>query len=213
METAAPLIAYVAALSVAAAIPGPGVVALIGYSLSGSLRPALFFLLGMAIGDLVFLSLAVAGLAAIIALFEEVLLAVKVLGGLYLLYLGWKFWTSRSGMTAISGPRAQSAPRALAGGLAMTLGNPKVVVFYLALLPAVLDLGSVDLAQWTMMAGLTLLTLFAVLTPYALLGYRARGLLGRSRLVTRANRIAAGIIGAAGAVILAQTATALVRRA
>ena len=96
-----PLIAYAAALAVAAVIPGPGVAALVGQSLGGGLRAALFFLAGLVLGDLVYLTIAVAGLAALAQVFAGAFLVVKVLGGLYLVYLGVAFWKARAGLTQI----------------------------------------------------------------------------------------------------------------
>lgn len=90
MTTAAiaPFLAYAAALGIAAFIPGPGVAGLVGQSLGNGLRASLFFLAGLALGDLVYLAVAVAGLAALAEIFAEALLVVKILGGAYLVYLG-----------------------------------------------------------------------------------------------------------------------------
>ena len=86
-------------------------------------------------------------------------------------------------------------------------------MFYLALLPTVLDLRSIGLAEWALLVPVTALVLTAVLTPYAMLAARARGLMRRPAAMQRLNRVAGGIIGATGVVILGQAATALVRRA
>jgi threonine/homoserine/homoserine lactone efflux protein len=84
MDMIAPLIAYSVALSIAAVIPGPGVAGLVGQSLGNGLRVSLFFFAGIALGDVVYLTVAIAGLAAIAQLFSGALLAIKLLGGLYL---------------------------------------------------------------------------------------------------------------------------------
>ena len=67
MDSFAPLVAYAAALAIAAVIPGPGVAALVGQALGRGLRPSLFFLGGIALGDVVWLTVAIAGLAALAA--------------------------------------------------------------------------------------------------------------------------------------------------
>ncbi len=205
-------LAYVAALAVASAIPGPGVAALIGQSLGGRFRAALFFIGGMALGDIVFLSCAVAGLAALVQIFEQAMLAIKLIGGGYLLYMAWKFWTSEAGLVQAQAAESRSGLKALAAGMTLSLGNPKVIVFYLALLPAVLDLDRVGLPQWAALSGLTVATLFATLTPYALLAFKARGMIRRSGTLARLNRVAAGIIGTTGLLILGQAASAMARR-
>ncbi len=209
----ASLLAYSAALGLAAAIPGPGVAALVGQSMGGGLRAALFLLAGIALGDVVYLTVAVAGLSAIAQAFSGVFLAVKFLGGLYLLYLAAKLWTSRAGMAEVGAGRKRTDLGAFLSGFSVTMGNPKTIIFYLALLPTVLDLHSVGLGKWALLALVTVAVLFATLAPYAVLASRARSLMKRPAAVMRLNRFAAGIIGGTGALILGQAATTLVRRA
>ena len=208
----ASLTAYAAALGLAAAIPGPGVAALVGQSMGNGLRAALFLLAGIALGDVVYLTVAVAGLAAVAQAFSGVFLIVKILGGAYLLYLAFKLWRSEGSPTDVKAPRERAGLGAFLTGFSVTMGNPKTIVFYLALLPTVLDLRSVDLARWTILVAVTLCVLSATLVPYAVLASRARGMMARPGALTRLNRIAAGIIGGTGALILGQAVSTLARR-
>ncbi len=207
-----PLFAYALALAVAAVIPGPGVAALVGQALGRGLRPALFFLGGICLGDVVWLSVATAGLAALAHVFAGAFLVVKLLGGAYLIYLAWKFWTSEAGLVHAKSTSAAGGMRSFLAGFVVTLGNPKTIIFYLALLPAVLDLKQVHLGEWCMLAVLTVLVLFTVLSRYAVLAARARGWMKSTTALSRINRAAAGVIGAAGLLILGQAAQVLVRR-
>lgn len=209
----ASLLAYAAALGLAAAVPGPGVAALVGQSMGNGLRAALFLLAGIVLGDIVYLTVAVAGLAAIAKAFAGIFLLVKVLGGAYLLYLAYKLWASRAGVSASGAEKQSTDLGAFLTGFSVTLGNPKTIVFYLALLPTVLDLRNVGLTQWAMLVPVTAVVLVAVLTPYAVLAARARGMMTQPAALQRLNRLAGGIIGATGIAILGQAATALVRRA
>lgn len=213
MEMIAPFLAYAAALSIAAVIPGPGIAALVGQALGGNLRASLFFMSGIALGDLVYLTVAVAGLAAVAQVFAGVFLVVKLLGGAYLLYLGYLFWTSKGGLTQVEARAGRRGRRAFLAGFTVTLGNPKTIVFYLALLPTVLDLGGVGIGEWAGLSLVSLVVLYAVLLPYALLASKARSLMTRPAALRRLNRAAAGIIGGAGALILGQAALAVLRRA
>ncbi|GAB1364963.1 LysE family translocator [Rhodobacter sp.] len=209
----ASLLAYAAALGLAAAIPGPGIAALVGQSMGNGLRAALFLLAGIALGDVVYLTVAVTGLSALAQAFADVFLVVKVLGGLYLLWLARKIWTSRSAVTEVGAARRQSGLAAFLSGLSVTLGNPKTIIFYLALLPTVLDLNTVGIGKWALLAVVTVGVLFAVLVPYAVLAARARNLMKRPEAVARLNRFAGAIIGGTGAVILGQAAGTVLRRA
>ncbi|WP_424979585.1 LysE family translocator [Leisingera sp. S232] len=213
MDLLAPLIAYSIALSIAAVIPGPGVAGLVGQSLGSGLKVSLVFLAGIALGDVFYLTVAIAGLAAIVQLFSGALLAIKVLGGAYLVYLAYKFWRSEAGLTAVAKAADRRSAKTFLSGFALTLGNPKTIIFYLALLPTVIDLEAVGVWQWAMLSVLTVLVLFATLSPYALLASGARQMMARADALQKLNRIAAAIIGSTGVFILGQAATAFARRA
>ena len=208
IETIAPFVAYAIALGIAAAIPGPGVAAVVGRSLGSGAAGALPFVLGLALGDVVFLTVAVLGLSVVSATFAGVFTAVKVAGGLYLLWLAWRFWTAGVDPARVERERSRSGWMAGMSGLAVTLGNPKTVVFYLALLPNVIDLASVTPLDWAILSALTLLVLFAVMLPYSLLAARLRRVFASATALRRLNRGAAMFIGGAGALILADAANA-----
>lgn len=209
----APLFAYCLALFVAAVIPGPGIAALVGQALGGGSRNSMFFILGIALGDLTWLTVAVVGLAAIAKTFAGAFLAIKILGALYLLYLGWVFWTTDVSETRIRTTKEGTALSSVFAAYMVTLGNPKSIIFYLALLPSVVDLDRVDLVQWLILAVLTIVVLFAVLIPYAMLAAKARAVMSDTSALRKLNQVAAGVIGAAGALILAEATAAFFRRA
>jgi threonine/homoserine/homoserine lactone efflux protein len=127
-------LAYSAALAVAVAVPGPGIVAMVARGLGSGFRAALPFTLGIALGDLVYLTAAVLGLAFIAQSFGMVFLTLKYAGAAYLIYLAYKFWTSGAGFDRVEARRAEGPLASFLSGLMVTLGNPKVMVFYLALI-------------------------------------------------------------------------------
>lgn len=209
----APLFAYCLALFVAAVIPGPGIAALVGQALGGGSRNSMFFILGIALGDLTWLTVAVVGLAAVAKTFAGAFLVIKILGAVYLLYLGWVFWTADVSETRIRTMKEGTALSSVFAAYMVTLGNPKSIIFYLALLPSVVDLDRVDLVQWLTLAVLTIVVLFAVLIPYAMLAAKARAVMSDTSALRKLNQVAAGVIGAAGALILAEATAAFFRRA
>lgn len=212
MDTIAPYIAYVVTLGIAALIPGPGVAALVGQSLGGHMRASIWFVLGMALGDVVYLTVSVVGLAAIATTFASAFLVIKLLGGLYLAYLAYVFWTSEAGLTRVHASKGRNGPGAALAGFAITLGNPKTIMFYLALLPTVMDISQVDVTSWAILALLTILVLFATMTPYAVLATKARDFLTEARALRNLNRFAGAVIGGAGVMILSEAASQALRR-
>lgn len=199
-------IAYSAALGIAAAIPGPGLTALVARALGSGFRSALAMSFGLMLGDLTYLTAVVLGLAFVAQTFGMVFLAIKWLGVAYLAFLGWRFWTS--GIT----PETVEAKRGRGGlmssfiaGLAVTLGNPKTMIFYLAITPTIVDLKTITLADYGILVALTVIVLLVVLVPYLALATKARGLLKSPRALRALNRTAAAfMVGAAAAIAARQ---------
>jgi threonine/homoserine/homoserine lactone efflux protein len=98
-------------------------------------------------------------------------------------------------------PRGQSPWRMFAAGLTVTLGNPKIMVFYLALLPTLVNLDHVSAAAWAELTATTFVVLMAVDFAWSLLAVRARRFLTSRRAVKIANRSSAtAMLGAAAAI-------------
>lgn len=212
MDFATPLFAYAAALAIAAIIPGPGVAALVGQSLAGGMRASVLFLVGLALGDLTYLTFAVAGLAVLAQSFAGAFLVLKIAGGAYLVYLAWRIWTSDVEAASVTRPQGASGLAATVAGYTITMSNPKTIIFYLALLPTVVDLETIGVGQWGVLCIVTIAVLGATLIPYAILADRARAVLGQSTSLRRLNQWAAGFIGSAGVAILGQAAATVARR-
>ncbi len=200
--TLAGFVAYSGALAIAAAIPGPGVTALVARALGSGFRSSLFMSLGLILGDLTYLTAVVLGLAFLAQTFGTVFLVIKWLGVAYLAFLAWSFW--RSGITAEKVEAQRGAGGAFSSfmaGLLLTLGNPKTMVFYIALTPTIVDLQSITLGDYGILAALTIATLLLVLIPYLILAAKARTLLAAPRALKALNRTAAAFMFGAAATI------------
>ena len=203
--TLAGFIAYSGALALAAAIPGPGVTALVARALGTGFRSALFMSLGLVLGDLTYLTAVVLGLAIVAQTFGMVFLVIKWAGVAYLAYLAWTFWTS--GITAenIEARKAKGGFFAsFLAGLTVTLGNPKTMIFYLAITPTIVDLKAITLADYGILALLTIIVLLVVLVPYLALAAKARWFLKTPRALKALNRTAATFMAGAAAAIAAR---------
>ncbi len=195
------LLVFAGALLVNAGSPGPSIAALVSRVLTRGFRDVLPFLAAMWLGEVLWLTLAVAGLAAIAESLHLLFAVIKWAGIAYLLYLAWKMWAA----PAVADPAAPVAGRSPRGmflaGMAVTLGNPKIMVFYLALLPSLVDLGTITLLGWAQLALTLLVVLVGIDLSWALLAVKARVLLRSPRAVRLANRAgAATMTGAAVAI-------------
>ena len=193
---------YVIALAIAAAIPGPGVAASVGKALGSGFRPAFYFLSGLVLGDLAYLTFAILGLSAIASVFSGFFVVVKFAGAAYLLWLAWSFWRAGIDPTKMKTARSNGFFASVVMGFSVTLGNPKTIIFYMALLPGVVDISSVSPRDYAILAGLTILVLYAVLTPYILLASKARTFLSNPRSLRILNRSAATAMAGAAAFIV-----------
>jgi threonine/homoserine/homoserine lactone efflux protein len=204
--TLAGFLTYAGALAVAAAIPGPGVVALIARALGSGFRSALFMALGLVVGDLVYLTAVILGLALLAQTFGVAFLVIKWIGVAYLAWLAWTFW--RTGIRTRHVGADQSRDGAFSSflsGLLVTLGNPKVMVFYLAITPTIIDIASVTASDYGVLLAITAMVLLIVLVPYLVLAARARWFLATPRALKILNRTAATFMaGAAGAIAVRQ---------
>lgn len=198
MEIAA-LVLFATALFVAAASPGPAVAAILARVLGRGVRGTVPFAVGIAIGDVLWLAAAIGGLAVLAQNFHLVFLAVKWIGVAYLAYLAFRMWRAPADPVAMDAPVAQGErPAALfLAGFAVTLGNPKTMIFYLALLPNLIVLETVTLVGFGELALVTLGVLGIVFGFYVLLAARARRYLMTPRSVRFVNRISAGAMAGA----------------
>jgi threonine/homoserine/homoserine lactone efflux protein len=128
--------AFVAAIVVFLAIPGPGNLALITSTSKGGVAGGLMATLGVIAGDQVLMWLAVAGVAAVLSTYPSAFAAIQWLGAAYLAWLGWKMLSAKPGDAPVLNIRPRQY---FQQALAITLLNPKAIVFYMAFFPLFVD--------------------------------------------------------------------------
>jgi threonine/homoserine/homoserine lactone efflux protein len=202
--TLASLSIFAGALLIAAGSPGPSIAALIARVLSRGARDVFPFLLAMWLGEMVWLSCAVLGLAAIAETFHYIFAAIKWIGVVYLLFLAYKMWTAPADTSGGGLPEAGSGRKLFFAGLTVTLGNPKIMMFYVALLPTIIDINAVTLSGWAELVAVMFAVLIFVDLAWVLFAAKARLLLRSSRAVKIANRTSAGLMAGAAAAIAAK---------
>ena len=179
------------------ATPGPGVFATVGRPLFQSFGPTLVFIAG----DLLYLVFALTGLAVIAKQFGEAFFIVRLIGGGYLVYLGVRLWLRLPAGVDTAPVEPGGCARTFFSGVLLTLGNPKVILFYLGLLPTFVDLSELGIADIGLLAVMFISILGGTLLAYAYAAARARLLFRSKRAMKRVNR-GTGIVlaGTGGAV-------------
>ncbi|MBS0371157.1 MAG: homoserine/homoserine lactone efflux protein [Proteobacteria bacterium] len=183
---------------VVALSPGPGAVLSMSVGIRLGYRHALKAILGLQTALLLQLALVGLGLGAVLAASELAFLVIKLAGAAYLVWLGVQRWREP---LAIGEAGADVNRGFYRQGILVNLGNPKAIVFIAALVPQFIDPQAPQLPQFAVIA-LTMCSLdTAVMSCYALLASRFRGVLASPRRGLFANRVFGSIFVAAGALL------------
>ena len=202
MLSAHALLIYCSVFVVAVAVPGPAVIALVARALASGFRGSLPAVAGTMVGDWIVMTLSAFGLALLARALGGLFLVVKLAGAAYLFYLAWRYWTAKVGAEA--GEAAEpSAGRSFFGQVGLILGNPKTLTFYVAVLPAVIDLHKLTLIGYAELSVVGLVLIPAVCLTYVGLSARVRGLLTSVRARRRINQTAAVVMTGAGIAVAA----------
>jgi threonine/homoserine/homoserine lactone efflux protein len=189
------LLLFAAVYFAAVATPGPGVAALVARVVAHGLTGVAPFIAGYVVGDFLWLAIAGTGLAVLAHAFAGVFIALKFAGVAYLLYVAWGMLRASASLDGAPGSaKAARGWRAFTGSLSLTLSNPKVIVFFLSIMPLVVDLDAMTPATFAAVGATMTLVLTATLAAYALAANRARALLRSSREAKIAHRAAAGVM-------------------
>ena len=193
------LVIFAGALAISAGSPGPSIAALVARVLTRGYSDVMPFLFAMWLGEAIWLACAVFGLVAIAQTFQGLFAVIKYAGIAYLLYLAWKMLTAPSTIEEQEIAPRTSPLRMFLAGFAVTIGNPKIMVFNVALLPVIIDLSQVTLLAWAELTATMLVVLVAVDLAWVLLASRARRFIRSPRAVRLTNRAGATVMAAAAA--------------
>ncbi len=192
---------FAGALFINSSSPGPSVAALVARVLTGGWRSVMPLLAAMWLGEALWLTAAVFGLSVMAQTFYWAFVILKYLGVAYLLYLAYGMWTAPSEVGDGALPAGDSSWRLFFTGMAITLGNPKIMVFYLALLPSIVDLARISLMGWMELTVTMVAVIVAVDLTWVMIAAQARRWLKSPRAVRIANRTSATAMGGAALVI------------
>lgn len=198
------LFVFGAAYLAAVMLPGPAVTALVARVLARGTHGAAAYVAGAIAGSLVWFTIAALGLAALATVFSGLFLVIRYAGAAYLLYLAWKLWTAPARPMEGGDIAPEGQGRLFLAGLAVNLGNPKAVVFFLALLPSVVRLEELTLPGFVALATLIVVIVACVFGAYVLAAARARRLFAAPPMARLANRGGAVVMAGAAAAIAAR---------
>jgi len=199
-------ISFFLAILIFGVTPGPGVFAIVARALVKGAKTCFLLALGMTISDILYLIAACYGLAAIASHWSEIFTIVRILGAIYLIYLGWKMWTAPIELdTSENKASKTSLSLSFLQGFLISASNPKVILFYIAFLPTFIDLSVLTGSDIVLASVLALFALMIGLMAIAVLASQARRCFQSETAMKRLNRSAGSIMFAAGAYLASRS--------
>ena len=196
-------LAYCAAITLAAATPGPAMFTVITNGVSRGFLRAFVAGIGIAAGDAVLVTLALLGLVALAQTFEWVFLALKYAGALYLIFLGVKMWRAAA-QSPRQGALQAKLSRSFLLGASVALGNPKAILFHASIMPLILNLDTMTLADGLLVVAVVISVNIVTMGVYAALAGRASGWFRTPKRMRLMNRFAGSAMIGTGALIAAR---------
>lgn len=192
-------LAFVAASIILLVIPGPTILAVVSYSLTHGKRANVALVAAVALGDSTALAASLLGLGALLSTSALWFTVVKVVGGVYLLYLGIKLLRSEVSPLEANAPTdTESGWRLFLNTYLVTALNPKGIVFFVAFLPQFISSQSDSTLQLWILA-VTFVVLASInACSYAVFASSARKLLASTRAQRRFNLVGGLLLSAAG---------------
>ncbi len=184
---------FAVAIFVLAISPGPTAVALMARVISHGSFSVLPFTAALWIGEVFFFTVAVLGLSALLSQFAWALALIKWAGVLYLVFLAYRLWFDAAAAHGAQLAEPGSPARLFLAGLAVTFTNAKVIAFYLALLPAVVDFAQISFASWLELTLVLICVLAAIDLGYiavAEIVRRRLGSLGHTKILNKCSALA-----------------------
>lgn len=195
-------LAFFLAIMIFAITPGPGVFALLAKAMTEGTLSCLPLALGMTISDIIYLILACLGLATVAEHWGGLFTAIRIVGALYLIYLGWKMWNAPISLHLNKAkPSKRSSVTGFIQGFLISASNPKVILFYIAFLPTFMDLTRLNQSDIITISILCFFGLMIGLMSIAVSASWARAYFNSHTAMQRLNRIAGSIMAAAGVYI------------
>ena len=199
MSTVALLSLALAAL-IFAATPGPAVASIVATAAVRGVRACIGLLLGIVIGDLIVVFLALAGLGAVAQTMGPWFLVLKVVGAAYLIWLGIGLWRKQP-QTLDETPTAAGLGNGIVAGLLLMLSNPKAILFYVAFFPTFVDVAALSLLDMAVVAVVVVGVVALSDLCMALLAGRAGRFVRSHKAMRRLNRASGTVMIGAGVVV------------
>ena len=187
------MLVFAGTFFVLAVTPGAGLALILSRTLGSGMAAGFAVTTGLMLGDFVFLGMAIAGLSAMAQAMGPWFQVVKYAAALYLIWLGYCAFTQAAQSVTLETAPQRPWWKDVGMGLLVTLGNPKPLLFYGALLPSLLDVTAIGLRDYAALCGIVIAISCLVYGAYMALVERARRMVMSARALQRLHQ-ASGIV-------------------
>lgn len=203
--TASTIAALFGTMLVLAIAPGPSDFAVVSRSIASGFTQGLIMIGGIVIADFIFIGLAVYSLAEVAESMSSLFVLVKYACGAYLIWLGVGSLKSQPKVEGVPRTREISGYSSFLGGLLITLGDPKAILFYMGLFPAFVDLSNISIPDTIVIMLTATMVVGGVKISYAYLADKAKLLFENSGIRQKVDRVAGGVLVCTGIFLLLGT--------
>ena len=200
--TIASIGALLGSLVVLAIVPSVSVFAVTARAAAFGFSHGLFTALGIVVADILFILVAVYGLALVAEMMGDQFHLIQYIGAAYLIWLGVSLWRSEVRARASEDLRQSSWLSSFLTGFLITLADQKAILFYLGFFPAFIDLSTMTPADTLIIIVIAILGVGGAKLVYAFLAARASVLFKDSRALRGINVLAACVMIAVGVALL-----------
>jgi threonine/homoserine/homoserine lactone efflux protein len=183
------------------ALPGPGLAVVVSRALGSGPRAGFAVVTGLVIADFIFLGIAFIGLLAIATTMGPMFQVVKYAGAAYLIWRGYQVIVGAEGKMAVQAGVSGALWRDISLGVLATLGNPKAILFFGAILPTFIDMTAVAVADFLVLAGIVAGVSYLVYGCCIILADRTRHLMASTKAAKRLRKLTGTILIGSGVVV------------
>ena len=187
-----------------AALPSSSVALVVTRSATAGVSNGIAVAVGIVLGDLLFVLLAILGLTAIAELMGGFFTILKVVGGLYLIWLGVSLLTAKSSQLSL--PESKHGTKgflvSVFAGFLLTLGDIKAIIFYASLFPFFIDLDSASAVDYTLVVAITIASVGSVKILYAVFASKVAAYAQRKQMGTAPQKVAGGLMVSVGSYVV-----------
>ena len=193
-------------MALLAALPSASVALVIARSGTLGVANGAAVIVGIILGDLLFILLAIFGLSFIAETMGSLFIIIKYLGATYLLWLGYTLITSKSRVEIAIDKTAQkqSLVTSFIAGFILTLGDIKAIIFYASLFPVFVDLSKLQVSDALIIISVMVVSLGSVKLLYAFSAVKIINFAKNKTLDNASKKVAGGLLLGAGGYLIAK---------